>query len=278
MKFDIRQRVKDKGVLIAAHRGMNGGNIPCNSLACYKIAERYGADIIELDITASRNGELFMLHPGMEKVHFNENVNIGTLPASEVKKIYLANQDLTKTQYPVITFDETLEALSNSDCFINVDKFWDNPELISKAIRRHNMTDRILIKTGADKPTLDKVEKYAHDMQFMSVTRGGSEVHEEIKRRNINYIGSEVLFDNDDCEVCSDAFIEKLHKENLIVWVNAIVYDYKAVIASTHTDDTSLLANPDDGWGWLAKKKFDIIQTDWVTQLDMYLKEKGYRK
>jgi hypothetical protein len=38
------------------------------------------------------------------------------------------------------------------------------------------------------------------------------------------------------------------------------------------------LGNPDYGWGWLAKKNFDIIQTDWLTQCDAYLKEKGYRK
>jgi glycerophosphoryl diester phosphodiesterase len=112
----------------------------------------------------------------------------------------------------------------------------------------------------------------------MTVTRGGTEVHEEIKRRNINYIGSEVLFDNDDCEVCSDEYIEKLHNDNLIVWANAIVYNYKDVISSDHTDDVSVLGNPDYGWGWLAKKNFDIIQTDWLTQCDAYLKENGYRR
>ena len=277
MKFDIREKVKERNILLAAHRGVNGGNIPCNSLQCYRIAQLWGADIIEVDVTASKDGELFMLHPGMEKVHFREDINIANVHSSEVKKIFLANQDLTKTQYPVVTFDEMLEELKGK-CFINVDKFWNNPKSISERIRAHGMTDQILVKTGADKATLDKVEKYAYDMQYMTVTRGGTEVHEEIKRRNINYIGSEVLFDNDDCEVCSDEYIEKLHKDNLIVWANAIVYNYKDVIASNHTDDVSVLGNPDDGWGWLAKKKFDIIQTDWLTQCDAYLKEKGYRR
>lgn len=273
----IKERAQRRKILLTAHRGMNGGNIPCNSLACYLIASRYGADIIELDVTASKDGELFMLHPGMEPVHLKKNLNIGNLSSSEVKEFFLYNQDITQTQYPIITLDETLEALAPLDCFINVDKFWDNPDLISKCIRRHNMADRILVKTGTEKEILDKVEKYAYDMQYLSCTWGGFDVHEDIKRRNINYIGAEVLFNNDECENCSDKFIETLHKEGKVIWANAIVYDYKAVIASTHTDDVSLLANPDDGWGWLAEKGFDIIQTDWISQCDEYLKNKGYR-
>ena len=273
----IRERALRRKVLITAHRGMNGGNIPCNSIACYKIAHRYGADIIELDITASKDGELFMLHPGMEPVHLKQNLCIGDLDSKQVKEFFLYNQDITQTQYPIATLDETLEELAPLDCFINVDKFWDNPDLISKCIRRHGMADRILVKTGTDPKTLDKVEKYASDMQYMSCTKGGFAVHEDIKRRNINYVGVEALFNNDECENCSDEFIEMLHKENRVVWANAIVYDYKAVIASTHTDDESLLNNPDDGWGWFAKKGFDIIQTDWVSECDAYLREKGYR-
>ena len=40
----------EKKVLIAAHRGSCGGNIPCNSLPAFQIALNYGADIIELDV------------------------------------------------------------------------------------------------------------------------------------------------------------------------------------------------------------------------------------
>ncbi len=276
MKFDIRESAKDRKILIAAHRGINGGNIPCNSIACYRAAVNYGADIVEVDVTASADGELFMLHPGMEKVHFALDCHVPSMKASDVRKIFLANQDLAVTQYPIATFDEMLEELKGK-CFINVDKFWDNPELISKRIRAHRMEDQILVKTNPSKDILDKVEAYAPDMQYMSMTRGGSEVHAEIRRRNINYVGSEVLFATDNEEVCSDEYIAKLHAEGLLVWANAIVYNYKDVIAADHTDDVSVLGDPDHGWGWLAKKRFDIIQTDWLTQCEAYLNGKGYR-
>ena len=46
--LNIFEKVKDRKVLIAAHRGTNGGNIPCNSVESYQIALNHGADIIEL--------------------------------------------------------------------------------------------------------------------------------------------------------------------------------------------------------------------------------------
>ena len=70
--MNIFKQVNDKKVLIAAHRGYNGGNIPCNSLEGYKISAIYGADIVEVDVTESKDGELYMLHPGMEKHHFSK--------------------------------------------------------------------------------------------------------------------------------------------------------------------------------------------------------------
>lgn len=38
---------KEKKILVAAHRGVAGGNIPCNSLQAFQIALNQGADIIE---------------------------------------------------------------------------------------------------------------------------------------------------------------------------------------------------------------------------------------
>ena len=36
-------------VIITAHRGAPGGNIPCNTIAAYDVALAYGADMIEID-------------------------------------------------------------------------------------------------------------------------------------------------------------------------------------------------------------------------------------
>ena len=38
--FDYIRQTEDKNILIASHRGVSGGNIPCNSLEAFEIALR----------------------------------------------------------------------------------------------------------------------------------------------------------------------------------------------------------------------------------------------
>ena len=47
------------------------------------------------------------------------------------------------------------------------------------------------------------------------------------------------------------------------------------MLAAGHSDDTSLTIDPDKGWGWLARKNFDFIQTDWPLMMRLYLEENG---
>ena len=80
------------------------------------------------------------------------------------------------------------------------------------------------------------------------------------------------LYDTDGKE-----YLDFMHENGLAVWVNPIVYDYRAVISAHHTDDVAIAGDPDTGWGWLAERGFDILQTDWLMPADVYLTRKGYR-
>ena len=64
-------------------------------------------------------------------------------------------------------------------------------------------------------------------------------------------------------------------KKGRILWGNAILYSSRVPLAAGHSDDVSLTDDPAKGWGWLADKGFDIIQTDWTKHCVDYLKEKG---
>ena len=275
--MNIFDKINKKKILIAAHRGYNGGNIPCNSLEGYQIAAKYGADIIEVDVTASKDGELYMLHPGMEKHHFSKDIVLPNCTKQEISEVMLANQDRTITQYNIATFDQMLETLKPYNCLINVDKFWSNPALISKKIAAHGMTDRIIVKSAIADTDVKHLEEVAGDMQFMAIT-WTKDAHDILKNSKLNYVGLELLFHSDDAEVLEPEYINKVKNDGKILWGNSIVYNYKANISGIHTDDTALLINPDLGWGWFAEKGFDIIQSDWCTELSLYLKEKGFRK
>ena len=100
-------------------------------------------------------------------------------------------------------------------------------------------------------------------------------VHKELLSRKINYMGQELLFETEESPMCSPEYLEQLRKDNILSWVNSIIYNYKAQLAAGHSDDTALCEDMEKGWGWLARRGFDFIQTDWPLMLKMYLEEQN---
>lgn len=259
-KFFEKSREK---LLIAAHRGFSAGNIPCNTIAAFEAALFCGADMLEIDITKSADGELFVFHPGLERMHLGIDEHLETMTASAIRALVYRNADGTKTQYPVSTLDEVFEQF-RSRCFINIDKFWSNAPDITACVRRHNMADDVVVKTFPADECLDLLEQVAPDIPYIPFLCNEDEYTEDLLKRDIRLVGAEAHFYEDDSEVCSPEYIEAMHRRGLIVWANAIVFNYRTVESSGHTDDVSVTGNPAAGWGWLAERGFDILQTDWV--------------
>lgn len=273
MNFNLFDKAKEN-IIIVAHRGAAGGNIPCNTITAYEIALRQGADMIEADVSCSADGELFLFHPGMEEEHLNQKIELGKMTFEEIKKLRYANYDKTPTQFGISSFDDFLE-IFNDRCFINIDKFWDNPEKIYHAVKRHNMLDQVLVKSKISKNVLGVLENLCPELAFIPIVAEEHPMHEILMKRNINYIGAEVLFKKDDSPLAGEEFISMMHNDNKLVWVNSIIYDYKEQLSGGHSDDTAMTVSPDYGWGWLADRGFDFIQTDWTMMLIDYLKKSG---
>ncbi|MBR4867196.1 MAG: glycerophosphodiester phosphodiesterase family protein [Clostridia bacterium] len=273
MKFDLRETAREHTIIVA-HRGIAGGNIPCNTIPSYNTALLQGADMIETDLNCTADGKLVILHPGMEKVHLNYDGSITDMPWEEVKKLRYHNFDGTPTQFGLIPFDDLLEAFKGR-CYINIDKFWSNPEAIYRAVKRHDMLDQILVKSHVADEVLDVLEEVAPELAFMPIVKEAHPHHEALMGRNINYVGVEVLFRTDDNELAGAEFAEKMHRDGKLVWVNSIVYNYRDVLAGGHSDDTALSSSMEDGWGWIGDRPFDVIQTDWPGMLVDFLKKTG---
>lgn len=254
---------------LVAHRGVCGANIPCNSIAAYKAALLQGADVIEIDVAKSKDGKFFVFHPGMEHV-FLKSKPISEMKASEVRKLRLLNQDSTPTSYKVPTLQEVLKLLKGK-VYINVDKFWTDIEGIANEIYKAGVEKQVIVKTGDDKPTLDKVKKYAPEFMFIPIVWHKDTVTQKLIKEGVNVIGVEILFDSDEDDCISEKYIKKMHKNKLLIWTNAIIYDERAVISAHHTDDISAAGEPEKGWGWLIDKNVDFIQTDWLLMLKQYM-------
>ena len=270
-------RAKEKKILLAAHRGAAGGNIPCNSRQAFQIALNQGADIIELDVESSLDGELFIQHPGMETVHLRLADSIKNYPASAVKEFYLSNCDLTRTDQHIMRLEDALTMLKDK-CIVNIDKFWEHPEEIAALVRKLHMEDQVIIKTSNKPKYLDDVEKYAPDLPYMAIVKEEDTTYEEIRKRNIRYVGVEVVFAEETAPVAQKEYIDRMHSDGMLVWANGIVYNYKDVLAAGHNDDISLVEDPEKGWGWIADKGYDIIQTDFLLPCRQFLEQTGRRR
>lgn len=271
--MDILESASKK-VIIVSHTGSFGPMIPNNSMKAYQIAVAHGADMIETDISRSMDGTLFIMHPKQEPKNLNSSLLISELHDDQIFGRNLYTTGGTLTEFVIPTLDEVFEEFKDK-CFINIDKFINNPAPICECIKRHNIADQCIVKSAPTPEVLDLMEEYAPEIPFMPVIREAGDTHEMLLSRNINYIGSELLFDTDDHEFITGGYVEKLHSAGKLAWVNSIVYSVKVVLAAGHSDVESLAKDPDNGWGWLVDHGFDIIQTDWVLAMKQYLETSG---
>ncbi|MBR0120242.1 MAG: glycerophosphodiester phosphodiesterase family protein [Clostridia bacterium] len=257
-------------LILCAHRGLSSANIPCNTLSAFKAALMAGADMVELDVSISRDGKLFVFHPGMEYAHLCRKKLIAVMNSKNVEKLRFVNQDNSSTDYAVDKLENIFDFLKGK-CYINVDKFWTDVPGITQCIRKCGVEKQVIVKTGVNKNYIDKVIKYAPDLMFMPIVKHNDDITDRLVEKGINCIGAEVLFDNENAPVASPEYISQMHKKGRIVFANAIVYNKNDILAAGHSDDNSIAISPDYGWGWLADRGFDIIQTDWCALAKTYL-------
>lgn len=270
----ILENRKEKGSpFLVAHRGVCGANVPCNTIAAYKIALTQGADVVEIDVTKSKDGQFYVFHPGMEHVFLRSNRPISEMDSSEVDAMFLVNQDAVRTSYKVPKLAEVL-ALLKDKVYINVDKFWMDVEGISNEIRKAGVEKQVIVKTYVDEKSLEDVKKYAPDFMFVPLVWGKDTITDKLKEDGINVIGAEVLFGKEEDDCISDEYIKSMHEKGRLIWVNSIIYNEADVISAHRTDDISLYDHPDKGWGWLLDKNIDFIQTDWLLMLKNYIAER----
>lgn len=261
-------------VQVVAHRGAAGSNIPCNTIPAFDIALKGGASILEMDLFKSTDGKIFIFHTGKESYQLNKNIDLTKLDSEEIKKLRLINVDFNPTQWGINSFDDVLEHFKGR-CILNLDRIGDCIPDVIKVVERHNMKDQVLLKHAPIPSVLKIIEDVAHDYMFMPIYMEEDNASEIIEKMNINYIGAELVFKTEESPVIQPEYIESMKKRGKTLWGNAVLYNYKIPLSAGHTDDVSMIDDPDKGWGWLVDHGFDIIQTDWTYQCCKYLKDRG---
>lgn len=270
---ELKSLLQKEKVLIAAHRGQPGADIPGNTIPAFEIALRSGADILEMDLFRTIDGEIFIFHTGKEPFQLDRHIDLTSMTSQEVRELKFVNVDFSQTEQGLNTFDEILEHFKGK-CILNLDRCFGFLDSVIETVERHGMKEQVLLKNAPDDISLKKVETLAPDYMFMPIYKEVDNKTEIIEKMNINYVGAEVVFATEEAQIAQDDYIRKMHMNGKILWSNSIVYDYKVPLAAGHNDNISLTQNPDLGWGWLLDKGFDIIQTDWTPQCGNYIRDR----
>ncbi|AGK98595.1 glycerophosphodiester phosphodiesterase family protein [Clostridium pasteurianum] len=269
IRENIWKKKEEKKILIAAHRGTCGGNIVQNTIKAYENALKHGADIIEVDVIMSTDGDFYAFHNGMERAVIGVNKDIRTMSTKEIESYSCLNVDGVKINQKIEKLDNVLEHLKGR-CLINIDRSWFYWNETIKALEKHNMADQIILKSHEDKKLLKSLEDSESNLMYMPIVYTKENITSVMKCK-LNLIGVELIFKDLHSELIDTEYIEKLKSNGILTWVNAITLDDDTILSAGLDDNRAIMENEDESWGKLIDIGFDILQTDWPLLLKQYI-------
>ncbi|OON95731.1 MAG: hypothetical protein ATN36_07340 [Epulopiscium sp. Nele67-Bin005] len=255
-------------VIIAAHRGTFGANIIQNTIPAFLTAIKQGADMIEVDVISSKDGVLYGFHTCAE-ASLGMSVNISELTSLEIDKHNCHNVLEQKSGFTLNRLTDILEQLRGK-CFINIDRaFVDNWEGVINIIEEANAQQYVLLKSPPQEQFLVSLQN--KKIMYMPILRSLKEF-ELVKKFDINIVAVELIFDTLEHELVLPETMKSFENAGLLTWVNAIDMGEEHNLSAGLTDTKAILESEEDNWGKLIELGFNIIQTDWPSILDSYLK------
>ncbi|HEY8423117.1 MAG TPA: glycerophosphodiester phosphodiesterase family protein [Thermoclostridium sp.] len=267
---------RGKRPLVASHKGRNSGFVAENTANSFTLALREGADIIEADVSLTGDGKMILMHgPNLDRYTDGKGPIIDhTL--DEIMQLHLRTDNGYNNDCQILTLDEFLKKFKNV-CIINLDRCFDFLPEAWQCVKQHEMTDQVLMKSPRE---LDKVfqwlEKSNFEPQFMPIINNDEDALDFVldTARYYPYPAVELVFKDDSHRMVSKEVIDSFHEMGIKVWINSLTLSFP--LCGYHDDMCSLFDDPDKGWGWLCDHGADVIQTDFVRELNEYL-DKRYR-
>ena len=263
---------KEKTALIAAHRGLWGGNVPDNTPLAYNIALKSGADIFECDLTKSSDGIIYLFHEGEEKRLLGITDSLQKLDSNKIDSLGLLNSIGEPSGVPVQRFEDMIARFKSGEIY-NVDRAWNIlPETFAILNRYPHTINQAIIKSPVEDDILNFIANNPEKYMYMPIVRSMKDVEKVLSYENINTVGMELIAKTSDHELYYDENIQFIKSRNLFVWANAIVLSNsdKNILFGSVDDDLALKKNGDLAWGVMFNKGVDIIQTDWPFLLKEY--------
>jgi glycerophosphoryl diester phosphodiesterase len=264
-------------VLVAAHRGACE-QAPENSIAALNAAIAQGADIVELDVRATSDNVLVLLHdPTLERTSSGSGAvalqEYRTVRDARLRQVDDSNQHaLTQERLP--TLATALEVARNR-ILVNIDIKDDAlAEQVVQIVIASGMIDQVFIKATIDGPqdiARVRASPFFGRIAFVPMMHAHKErfVHDLRRLEPLRCPMFEVEFSD---IAALESGVDEIRRQNARLWVNTIACSH-----SLDFNDAHALIDPDEVWGRLLAAGTGAIQTDNVVELVAYLQRIQHR-
>lgn len=260
----------DNTVLVASHRG-DWRNACENSLEAIENAIQMGVDIVEVDLSRTKDGQLILMHDKKLDRTTTGSGAVSDHTLAEIKALKLRNGCHIKTIYKVPTLEEAL-LLAKGRIMLNLDKAFDYFDQVYDLLEKTGTTNLVIMKSNAPAAEVKrKYGKYLDKVVFMpKVNLDEKDAIEKLNDylRVLNPVAIEFKFASDSNQLPLE--VKRIMDGRCRIWYNTLWDTH----AGGHDDDCSLI-DPDRGYGYLIDTLgATILQTDRPAYLIDYLKKK----
>lgn len=259
-----------KKVLVIMHRG-DWRNYPENSLLSLKGAIEIGTDIVETDVSLTKDGVPVIMHDKTVDRTTTGKGDVRGFTLDSLKTLYLRNGYGAATVYKVPTLKEFMET-SKGKVVVNLDKCYGIFNEIYEVLKETGTVNQVIMKGNASyEDFLKKYPNSNNGISYMTVVefskKDQTKLISDPSKVSVP-VAYELVFSKDSVNELND--LDLLKKNGSRVWVNSLW----GALCGNHDDDKAL-TDINGSYEWLIEKGFNMIQTDRPQLLLNYLRSKG---
>lgn len=273
MKNKFTEQLKHKEFLIMDHRGFWGGNIIQNTRQATTLSFMAGADIVEIDVCRTSDGEYYLFHDGNEQVLLGEDKHFTEWTSEEIDATPVINTANEPSGYYLEKLEDYLEWLPDGK-LINIDRAWfffDDPKFI-EILTVSEKTDQMFLKSPVDDKYLKLLSDLDLDIPFIPIVKKKEDFEKVLQYDQVNTIGLEVIALSENHELYDQNCLIELRDKGYLVLANSINLGTGHNLFANLNDDAALMEDPNEEWGQILDMGANVIQTDWPNFLDEYRK------
>lgn len=267
----VNDVIATEQILIVAHRGSAGGSVAVNTELSIRAALLQGAGMVELDVSASRDGDFYLFHDGCEPEMLGFEANLQTLSTDEIGKASYVWVDRPGRRAAVEPLLPVLRTFKDTRALFNIDRSWWRWPNLLKALDGLYMAHQLLMKCPAwEEAALDRLRAFDVKFPFVPICSTPEDVYRVVNDPELNTVGVELITDTRQHPWFSPSVIEEFQSMGVFVYVSMVTLTTGIPLFGGLDDELAISTSPETAYGPVLSLGVDAVQTDWPAILRDY--------